>query len=57
MNFTRFNMKLKIGCRSQGAITPCQNLNSPFALFGLNFNFVMNQLTLIRPLEAAGGFY
>jgi hypothetical protein len=50
-------MKLKIGCRSQGAITPCQNLNSPFALFGLNFNFVMNQLTLIRPLEAAGGFY
>ncbi|KXW55226.1 hypothetical protein LHV13_02440 [Ferrovum sp. PN-J185] len=41
----------------QGAVTPCQNLNSPFALFGLNFNFVMNQLTLIRPLEAAGGFY
>jgi len=41
----------------QGNITPCQNPNSPFALYGLNFNLVMNQLTLIRPLEAAGGFY
>ncbi|MDE1891591.1 MAG: pilus assembly protein [Betaproteobacteria bacterium] len=43
----------------QGSVPSCQNLNAPFSLYGLNtsFNLTINQLTLIRPLEAAGGFY